>query len=209
MKLKDIKLSNVPLHSYQKYMLIDNPNEQDLLKCFLGLTQPELNKLPSKDIDDYLNQINNLLNLDHELIRTFKLNGVEYGFIPKLDDITYGENLDVTKYIGEYGSMHKAMAVLFRPIKQKIRDQYLIEEYTGSYVYAEKFKDIPLDVVFGAIVFFYNLTNELLNSTLKYLEQQIQQDSQLQASLQESGVDIQSSIRSAKETLQDLIPSVS
>jgi hypothetical protein len=209
MKLKDIKLSNVPLNSYQKYMLIDNPNEQDLLKCFLGLTQPELNKLPSKDIDDYLNQINNLLNLDHELIRTFKLNGIEYGFIPKLDDITYGENLDVTKYIGEYGSMHKAMAVLFRPIKQKIRDQYLIEEYTGSYVYAEKFKDIPLDVVFGAIVFFYNLTNELLNSTLKYLEQQIQQDSQLQASLQESGVDIQSSIRSAKETLQDLIPSVS
>jgi hypothetical protein len=208
MKLKDIKLNNVPLHSYQKYMLIDNPNEQDLLKCFLGLTQPELNKLPSKDVDNYLNQINNLLNLDHELIRTFKLNGIEYGFIPKLDDITYGENLDVTKYIGEYGSMHKAMAVLFRPIKQKIRDQYLIEEYTGSYVYAEKFKDIPLDVVFGAIVFFYNLTNELLNSTLKYLEQQIQQDSQLQASLQESGVDIQSSILLAKETLQDLIPSV-
>jgi hypothetical protein len=206
MKLKKISLSNVPLHSYQKYMQIEDPTEQDLLKCFLGLTQPELNKLPAKHVDIYLMQIQAILKQEHELIRTFKLNGIEYGFIPKLDDITYGENLDVTKYMNQYGSMHKAMAVLFRPIKQKIREQYLIEEYTGSYAYAEKLKQMPLDVVLGAIVFFYSLTNALMNSTLNYLQQQIQEDSTLQASLQKNGVDIQSSIRSLREMLQGLMP---
>ena len=206
MKLKNISLSNVPLHSYQKYMQIENPTEQDLLKCFLGLTQPELNKLPTKHVDIYLMQIQAILKQEHELIRTFKLNGIEYGFIPKLDDITYGENLDVTKYMNQYGSMHKAMAVLFRPIKQKIGKQYLIDEYTGSYTYAEKLKQMPLDVVLGSIVFFYSLTNALMNSTLNYLQQQIQEDSTLQANLQKNGVDIQSSIRSLKETLQGLMP---
>ena len=68
--------------------------------------------------------------------------------------------------------MHKAMAVLFRPIKQKQRDKYLIEDYEGSHKYSESMKEMPLDVVMGAMVFFYNLTNVLLKSIPSYLEKE-------------------------------------
>ena len=69
-----------------------------------------------------------------KFIPTFNLNGVSYGFIPNLDEITYGENKDVTSYINEWGNMHKAMAVLFRPTQTKARTtSIIIEEYEGSH----------------------------------------------------------------------------
>tara|TARA_B100001175_G_scaffold317393_1_gene334116 strand:- start:3163 stop:3795 length:633 start_codon:yes stop_codon:yes gene_type:complete len=210
MKLKEIDLSSKTLEEYQKVMIKDNVKEIDLLKFFLNMSTIELNKLPQKHVDIYTMQINSILNRDHELVTRFKLDGVEYGFIPKLDDITYGENLDVTKHIGEYGSMHKAMAVLYRPIKQKLGDKYLIEDYENSYKYSEQLKKMPLNVVLGSIVFFYNLTSELLNFTLNYLENQEEmEDSGLKQTLQENGVDLLNSIHSLKETLRDLNPSLS
>jgi hypothetical protein len=69
--------------------------------------------------------------------------------------------------------MHKAMAVLFRPIKQKQGSKYLIEEYEGSHKYSERMKNMPLDVVLGAMVFFWNLTSALLNCIPNYLDKEI------------------------------------
>lgn len=201
-----MKLRDVPLHRYQKFATLDNPTNDDLLKCFLGISQQELNGMPYDTAEDYLKDIESQLAEEHKLVRTFKLNGEHYGFIPNLDEITYGENVDVSKYIGEYGSMHKAMAVLYRPIKQKINDKYLIEDYDGTYSRAEKMKDMPLSIALGAIVFFYNLTNELLNYTLNYLEMEMKKDKELQHQiiLQENGKDILKYIHSLKETLQGL-----
>tara|TARA_Y100000766_G_scaffold190262_1_gene163553 strand:+ start:375 stop:1007 length:633 start_codon:yes stop_codon:yes gene_type:complete len=209
MKLKDLSLESVTLEEYQKVMIKDKVEEIDFLKCFLKLNTKEINKLPQKNVDIYQMQINSLLNRDHELVTRFKLDGVEYGFIPKLDDISYGENMDITKNIGDYGSMHKAMAVLFRPITQKINDQYLIEEYENTYKYADKLKKMPLHATLGAIVFFYTLTSELMNFTLSYLEKETEmQDLDLQQTLRENGVDLLSSIHSLKEMLRDLKPSL-
>lgn len=207
MKIKEIKIDDITLGDYQKIMIKEDVKEEDFLKCFLKLTQKELNKLTQAEVDVHLSDIKTFLESEPELTTNFKLNGVNYGFIPKLDDITYGENLDITKYIGEYGSMHKAMAVLYRPISQRIGDRYLIEEYTSSYIYAEKLREMPLRVALGALVFFYNLTNELLSYTLRYLKQEIVTDSALRKTLQENGTDILNSIRSLKETLHDLIES--
>jgi len=206
MKVKEININDITLGEYQQIMVKEEVTQEDFLKCFLKVTTKELNNIPQKYIDKYITEINIALNKEYELVTRFKLNGVNYGFIPKLDDITYGENLDISKYISEYGSMHKAMAVLFRPIKHTYRDQYLIEEYTGSYLYAEKMKLMPMNIVLGAVVFFYNLTTELLNYTLKYLETEVKKDSDLKITLQENGADILSSIHSLKETLQDLKP---
>jgi hypothetical protein len=67
--------------------------------------------------------------------------------------------------------MHKAMAVLYRPIKDTLKEKYIIEDYKGSEG-AEKYKQMPLDIVMGSILFFYNLKNELLKTTLKYLNKE-------------------------------------
>ena len=111
--LREVKLSD-----YQELLSIEEPNNDDMLKCILNVDTKQLGKIKDKDVDNLLNVISDLFKKDNKFIPTFKLKGVLYGFIPKLDDITYGENKDVTSYINDWGNMHKAMAVLFRQIKQ-------------------------------------------------------------------------------------------
>ena len=197
-------LKEVKLKDYQDYLTIEDPNDDDMLKCILNIDQNELGKIKASDVDYLLDHIIKLFKNKQELIPTFKMYGVEYGFIPNLDQITYGENKDVTTYINDWESMNKAMAVLFRPIKQKKGNKYLIEEYEGSHKYSEVMKDMPLNVVLGAMVFFYNLTNELLKSMPNYLEKQLMKEQMHEAISQESGEAIQNYIHLLKQTLQDL-----
>ena len=51
---------------------------------------------------------------------------VEFGFVPKLDELSFGEFIDLDKYLQDWDSMHKAMAVLFRPVSMMIPDYALI-----------------------------------------------------------------------------------
>ena len=197
-------LKEVQLKDYQDFLLIENPSNDDLLKCILNINTKELGNIKDKDVDYLINHINKLFDQEHKFIPTFNLNGVAYGFIPNLDDITYGENKDVTSYINEWGNMHKAMAVLFRPLKQKQGHKYLIEEYEGSHKYSEVMKQMPLSVVLGAMVFFYNLTNELLNYIPNYLEKEVVKEQMIGQISQENGEAIQNYIHLLKETLQDL-----
>ncbi len=197
-------LKEVKLKDYQDFLLIENPSNDDLLKCILNINTKELGKIKDKDVDYLINHINKLFEQEHKYIPTFNLNGVAYGFVPNLDEITYGENKDVTSYINEWGNMHKAMAVLFRPIKQKQGHKYLIEEYEGSHKYSEVMKQMPLSVVLGAMVFFYNLTNELLNYIPNYLEKEVAKEQTIGQISQENGEAIQNYIHLLKETLQDL-----
>jgi len=197
-------LKEVKLKDYQDFLLIDNPSNDDLLKCILNINTKELGKIKDKDVDYLINHINKLFDQEHKYIPTFNLNGVAYGFIPNLDEITYGENKDVTSYINEWGNMHKAMAVLFRPLKQKQGHKYLIEEYEGSHKYSEVMKEMPLSVVLGAMVFFYNLTNELLNYIPNYLEKEVTKEQTKGQISPENGEAIQNYIHLLKETLQDL-----
>ena len=197
-------LNEVKLKDYQELLLKKNVDNDDLLKCILNINTKELGKIKDKDVTHLLKIITDLFEQKQKFIPTFKLKGVLYGFIPKIDDITYGENKDVTSYINDWGNMHKAMAVLFRPIKQKQGSKYLIEEYEGSHKYSEMMKSMPLDIVLGSMVFFWNLTNALLNSIPNYLEKEIKEEQMKGAALAESGEVIQNSILLLKETLHDL-----
>ena len=67
-------------------------------------------------------------------------------------------------------------------------------------------KQMPLDVVMGCMFFFYNLNNELLKTTLNYLNQEIPKElttEQLQT-LAKSGGGINHSTDYLKEMLDDL-----
>ena len=199
-------LREVKLKDYQELLIKENPDNDDMLKCILNINTKELGNIKNKDVDNLLAIINKLFDKKHKFIPTFNLNNVLYGFVPNLDEITYGENKDITTYINnkDWGNMHKAMAVLFRPIKQKQGSKYLIEDYEGSHKYSETLKNMPLDVVLGAMVFFWDLTNVLLNYIPSYLENQIKQEQINGAVSIENGEVIQNYIFLAKETLQDL-----
>ena len=82
---------------------------------------------------------------------------------------------------------------------------YEIEEYKADEGIMEVMKSLPLDVVFGAMVFFYRLANDLLNHIPTYLESKLKEMStHSKHNLEVSGDGITQSIDSLKEMLQDL-----
>lgn len=198
-------LSEITLGQYQKFLSIEEPNNEDILLCFLDLSIDEINNIPLKDVEDITKMIMGCFENRQDVFKqTFKLNGINFGFIPNLDDITYGENKDITSYINDWEKMNKAMAVLYRPIEQKQGNKYRIEDYKGSHVYSELMKQMPLDVVFGSMVFFYNLTNALLKVIPNYLEKQAKKEQTKGAISAENGEAIKKYIHLLKETSEDL-----
>lgn len=198
-------LNDITLGQYQEFLKIEEPTEEDILKVFLGLDLKGLGKIKASDVDKYANHITNLFNTEPQHQLKFILKGIEYGFIPNLDDITYGENKDVTSYLNEWDTMHKAMSVLYRPVVNKLKDRYTIEPYQGTHKYSETMKQMPLGVVMGAMVFFYNLTNELLKAIPSYLEKQAKKERMTGQISAENGEAIKKYIHLLKETSEDLM----
>lgn len=205
-------LNEITLAKYQKFLQIakDNPDgeflQHKMVEIFCGIDLNNAAKISYKDVNEITTNLTTLFGNKYELKKTFKLGDTEFGFIPNLDDISFGEYSDLDKYISNWDMMHNAMAVLYRPIKNKMKDKYSIEEYNGSYTYSEVMKYAPVDVVLGAIVFFYNLGNELLKSTMHYLESNQEfQNIVNNHSLEVNGVGIHHSMLLLKETLEDLM----
>jgi hypothetical protein len=169
-------LSEIKLSQYQKFMKIAGQNEESeflhhkMVEIFCNVELKYVSQFKRKQIIDIVSTINNLFIKIPPMKYKFILNGIEYGFIPNLDDISQGEYMDLDTYVVDVADMHRSMAVMFRPIKTKLKEKYTIESYEGSDVYAEKMLDAPLDIVLASRVFFYHLGNELLKSTLIYLE---------------------------------------
>jgi hypothetical protein len=182
------------------------------------MSPEDVQKISLKDYQDTIEHINELFEYDTAtLIRRFKMTGsdgeggertVEFGFIPKLDDISFGEYIDLETYIGKWEDMHKAMAVLFRPVAESTKGYYLIEDYEGSSKYAEAMRDMPVDVALSATVFFYRLGIKLQSYIADSLGKKILKEEQTQASKQtsdESGDGISQYIRLLKAMSEELI----
>lgn len=208
------ELHEIKLAQYQKFLEIAKDNEdgeflhQKMVQIFCNIDLKDVAEIKYRDVIEITNSIGKMFDVtNHKFINRFKMGGVEFGFIPNLDDMSFGEYTDLDTYISDWKEMHKAMAVLYRPIKKNgLNGTYEIEKYNGSITYSDVMKHAPLNVVLGANVFFYNLGNELLKSTVTYLEN----NQKIQTILHQhnSGKDGDGtvlSMLSLKETLQDLI----
>tara|TARA_B100001758_G_C18374028_1_gene593160 strand:+ start:576 stop:1217 length:642 start_codon:yes stop_codon:yes gene_type:complete len=102
------------------------------------------------------------------LKRIIEIDGVEYGFHPDLSEITLGEFADIETFIKNdiEKNLPELMAVLYRPIKLKKNDIYIIEAYDGNIsIRAEEMKKMSMEQVHSALVFFYHL-GKILSMTL-------------------------------------------
>ena len=170
-------LSEVTLDQYQQWLKVaegkdlDNFLQQKMIEIFCGVTLKQVMLIKAKDIESIVVQISKLFNQkENKFIDRFNYQDQEFGFVPKLDDMTFGEYVDLDNYLADWQLIHKAMGVLFRPITFKKKNQYLIEEYETADKY--NMKQMTLDVVFGAMVFFWKLKNELQSLILSYLANQ-------------------------------------
>ena len=169
-------LKEITLAQYQKWVkIIENEQlstffQQKMIEIFCNAKLETVLQMKVKDVDEVTQHIDNLFNEKPDFIPTFILNDVEFGFIPQLDEMTFGEYIDLDTYLADWETMSKAMSVLFRPIKYKRKDKYLIEDYESADKY--NLSGMPLAVVMGALVFFCNLKSELQTHILNFLKTQ-------------------------------------
>lgn len=206
-------LSEITLEQYQKFDKIntdDNHQTNFLLhktvEIFCGLELKDIAKIRVSSVKEIIQDIDKLFSEKPDLIPTFIMDGVEYGFIPNLDDMSLGEFVDLDETLTEWEQMHKAMAVLYRPTTFNKKGKYLIEEYKGQ-DRAELMKKMPLDVVMGSMVFFYNLNKELLETILNYLNREApnQMNTAVLQTLEKSGDGINLSMDLLRGMLPDLM----
>jgi hypothetical protein len=134
-----------------------------------------LYKLPEKTFDKVSECITTLFDSipEQPLVTMFTVDNTKYGFIPELDNMSYGEYLDLVSYTSNkdmWTYMPIIMSILYRPIIHNVGKSYTIESYSGTVdARIELFKHvIRMDVVFGAISFFLNLQKDLAIGILTY-----------------------------------------
>jgi hypothetical protein len=115
--------------------------------------------------------------------RRVRIGTIELGFIPNLNELTFGEYIDLDstctnlykdgKVNGE--AAFKMLSILYRPIKAKFGKYYDIEKYdpNGKRRYEDAVMQLTLDHVLNVLLFFSSLEIELYSSSLEYLAKEI------------------------------------
>ena len=202
-------LSSITLGQYQRYMKVIEENGEDAddflalktIEIFCDISLKDVLNIPAKDADRVLSIINKAFEEKPNLIRRFDLLGVDMGFEPQLENIALGAYIDVEDNISDWSRMHKAMAALYRPVNFKQKDKYTVAPYEPSEEVSSLMKEMPLDVVMSAMVFFYDLGKELLRAIPSYIQKNLteEQTYQLKQTLAQNGVGINQSMHSLEE----------
>jgi len=202
-------LKEITLGQYQKYLKIQEENEdetfiaQKMIEIFCNTKLEYVMKMRWKDVNEVVTDLGHMFEENHKLQKQFTLNGTNYGFIPNLDEISFGEFVDLDSYLGDWQEMHKAMQVLYRPVDISVRGRYNIKEYKA--LTDDTMKDMPLAYAMSAVFFLLNLGKELSQVMMDYLQRGVLKEAtHLKEGLIENGVGIHHFTKQLKGMLQDL-----
>jgi hypothetical protein len=214
-------LNEIPLKHYVDFLNVQkgsNDEEfiaQKMIEIFCGIRLADVAKIKLTSLNEMVLHFTNLFSAKPEFKQTFKIGDIEFGFIPELEEITFGEYVDLDSHLQSWDKFHKAMAVLYRPIKTRSGEKYEIAEYNPNKDMEELMQYAPLDVCIAASVFFWTLESDLLQATLNYLETEMKKEKNLsqtlakQLNLANDGDGISHFMHSLKEMSQSLTTSPS
>ena len=172
-KTKEFKLINswddVTLETWLKLIDFETGTKTEAatetIAAISDIPKKLVKELALSDVGAIMSKVGELQSKqDTTLKRIIEINDVEYGFHPDLDSITLGEYADVEQFIknGIDTNLPELMAVLYRPIKEKKNDIYIIDAYDGDIrMRTEEMKQMSASQVQAALFFFYNLGKEL------------------------------------------------
>ena len=167
-------LDEIKLKDYKHFLKFQDENVDDrfykakMIEIFCNANLKDVLQMRYADTEDVISILENLFAQKPKLVQKFTLNGVEYGFHPSLDELTLGEYIDLDKNIGDWDNIEKAMNVLYRPIENKFKHKYSIQDYKIGI--AGNLLDMPLSAVISSIFFLMNLGLDLSTTMMKYLE---------------------------------------
>jgi hypothetical protein len=164
--LKDIKM-----HQFIAFEKSDKTDD-DFIIHLCEFANPKL--LPKKEYTEIVTLLKEVMQSDVEFHKIFKHDGIYFGFIPNFDKITANEFMHIEEYIKQADTWNKALAVLYRPLTKRKRnwfkrgadDLYDVLPYQEENAFEKLMLDVSCVYYLGAMVFFYNLGNDLL----KYMQ---------------------------------------
>ena len=212
-------LNEIPLKHYQDFLNVQKNSSdeefvaQKMVEIFCGIRLIEVAKIKLTSLNELIAHFTTLFSQVPKFQPTFKIGDIEFGFIPELEEISFGEYVDLDSHLQSWDNFHKAMSVLYRPIKTRKGDKYDIKDYDPNIDMQELMRFAPLDICIAASLFFWTLESDLLQATLNYLEKEIAKEKNLsltlakQLNLPKDGDGIKAFMQSLKETSQSLTKS--
>ena len=201
-------LSEITLRQYKHFLKIQKSQDDEnflsakIIEIFCKVKLEDVMQIKFNDSEYIVNTLTEMFEQKPNLVTKFKLNNKEYGFHPQLDDLTLGEYIDLDTFIGDWENIEKAMAVLYRPVVNKLKDKYTIEEYKVGR--DAEILDMPMDAVLSSIFFLWNLGLDLSKTMMNYLDKEETQALTQFLNSQPNGAGITQFTDLLKETLQDL-----
>jgi hypothetical protein len=201
---------DITLEAYMKFTAIDTDAKEEFIQVkalsyFCGVTELDAIDMKVKDRQAIIAQVTEVLNQEPQFTQAFSLFEKDYGFHPNLDEITFGEFIDLEKHQYNIEDLDKIMAILYRPIKRRMGDRYEIEPYKAS-TDTSIIRKMSAGTAIAALLFFYRIGTHLSMHILKSLNLEAMEESE-ETTSSRSGAGLQRSIDFAMETLQELIPS--
>ena len=200
-------LNEITLGQYQEFYKLNDVEdvkvvERRMIEIFCQVPMKYVNQMKAIDVKEIIQILTQMLENKPSLVNLFKMNGVEYGFIPDLDDMTFGEYVDLDTFIGDTNNLHRAMNVLYRPIKIKRSGRYQIEDYDSDKY--ERMLSMPMDAVISSILFFYHLGIDLSQIMMDSSKLKNEKNMMQYLISEENGDGINHSFTSLKTMLDDL-----
>ncbi len=211
-------LSEIPLSRYQEFIAMkekSNDEEfiaQKMIQIFCGMKLGEVAKIKMKHLNELIAHFTKVFSEKPQLIRKFKIKDIEFGFIPNFSDISFGEYVDLENYMKDWKTYHKALSVMYRPIKNTNKDKYEIVDYEPNEDMQDLMRFAPLDVAISSSFFLSSLGIELLKATQTYLKKELKKmtastNSAKGINLAKTGVGMEVSMDWLTATLQSMMKS--
>lgn len=200
-------LNEITLGQYQEFYKLNDVEdvkvvERRMIEIFCQVPMKYVNQMKAIDVKDIIQILTQMLDNKPSLVNLFKMDGVEFGFIPDLDDMTFGEYVDLDTFIGDTNNLHRAMNVLYRPVKIKRSGRYQIEDYDSDKY--ERMLSMPMDAVISSILFFYHLGIDLSQIMMDSSKLKNEKNMMQYLISEENGDGINHSFTSLKTMLDDL-----
>lgn len=152
-------------------------NDIDRLVAVSNLNKEQAEQIPFQHLPVLITAFEEtLLNESAKFFETITIKDKDFGFIPDLYAISMGEYADISTWASDVNAnIVKIMGTLYRPIDKRVGKKYTIVPHSkqNRELVEEYVEQMTLEQFNGAMLFFSTLLNELNNTSLDYLENEV------------------------------------